>query len=52
MGTPRPICDIGSGGVSIAATAKTPTITYFLFFLSPSYLTKQTLANNVSYTGN
>ena len=43
---------MGSGGVSIAATAKTPTITYFLFFLSPSELTNPTLANNVSNTGN
>lgn len=51
IGIPSPIWEIGSGGVKIAATAKTPTITYFLFFLNPSELTKPTLANNVKRTG-
>ena len=50
-GIAKPICVIGSGGVSIAAAVKIIITTYFLLVLRNSESTKPTLANNDNTTG-
>ena len=50
-GIARPICVIGSGGVSIAAAAKIIITIYFLFSLKYFESTIPTLANKLKTTG-
>ena len=51
-GIAKPICVMGSGGVSIAAAENIITTTYFLLFFKNSESTTPILANRLKTTGN
>ena len=52
MGKARPIWDITSGGVIIAAIIKIVTITYFLYFVRLSQVVIPRIVNKKIKTGN